>query len=91
MFYKKGVLKNFTIFTGKHLCQSLFLSCNFIIKETLAQGLSCEFCKTFKNAFFTEHLWKNVSINNSCSLYTLQSYIVGNFQIISREKNHPYI
>ena len=25
VFYKKGVLKNFTKFTGKHLCQSLFL------------------------------------------------------------------
>ena len=25
MFYKKGVLKNFAIFTGKHLRQSLFL------------------------------------------------------------------
>ena len=23
---KKGVLKNFTNFTGKHLCQSLFLN-----------------------------------------------------------------
>ena len=25
VFYKKGVLKNFTKFTGKHLCQSSFL------------------------------------------------------------------
>ena len=24
VFYKKGVLKNFSKFTGKHLCQSLF-------------------------------------------------------------------
>ena len=24
VFYEKGVLKNFTKFTGKHLCQSLF-------------------------------------------------------------------
>ena len=24
MFYKKSVLRNFTKFTGKHLCQSLF-------------------------------------------------------------------
>ena len=27
---KKGVLKNFKIFTGKHLYHSLFLSCNFV-------------------------------------------------------------
>ena len=32
--------------------------CNFIKKETLAQVFSCEFCKIFKNTFFTEHLWK---------------------------------
>ena len=29
MFYKKAVLKSFTIFIGKHLCQSLCVSCNF--------------------------------------------------------------
>ena len=26
VFYKKGGLRNFTKFTGKHLCQSLFLN-----------------------------------------------------------------
>ena len=26
MFYKKGVLKNFAKFTGKHLCQSLLFN-----------------------------------------------------------------
>ena len=47
---KKGVLINFTTFTGKHVCQSLFFK-----KETLAQVLSCKFWETSKNAFFTEH------------------------------------
>ena len=32
-------------------------ACNFIKKETLAQVFSCEFCKIFKNTFFTEQLW----------------------------------
>ena len=47
MFCKKGVLRNFAKFTGKHLCQSLFLIklqqvCNFIKKETLTQEVfSC--------------------------------------------------
>ena len=58
---KKYVLKNFTKFTGTHLCQSLFLNkasglrpqvCNFIKKELLAQVFSCEFCKMFKNTYF---------------------------------------
>ena len=26
VFYKKGVLRNFTKFTGKHLCQRLFFN-----------------------------------------------------------------
>ena len=56
VFCKKGVLGNFTKFTGKHLCQSLFLNkvaglCNFIKKETLAQVFSCEFCEISKNTF----------------------------------------
>ena len=46
VFCKKGVLRNFTKFTGKHLCQSLFFNkvaglscrleaCNFNKKESL--------------------------------------------------------
>ena len=55
---KKGILKNFSKFTGKHLCQSRFLmrlqtsGLRFIKKETLAQVFSCEFCKISKNTFF---------------------------------------
>ena len=62
LFYKKGVLKNLALFTGKRLCHSLFLSCNFIKKETLTQGFSRGLCKIFKNTFFTEHLWMHASI-----------------------------
>ena len=39
---KKGVLRNFAKFTGKHLCQSLFFN---------------NFLEISKNTFFTEHLW----------------------------------
>ena len=48
VFCKKGVLRNFTKFTGKHLCKSFF----FIKKETLAQVFSCEFCEISKNTFY---------------------------------------
>ena len=67
VFYKKGVLKNFTKFTGKHLYQSLFLiklqasDLQLYGKETLAQVFSCEFCEIFKNTFFTGHLWATAS------------------------------
>ena len=61
---RKLVPRNFTKFTWKHLCQSLFLikfqpsTCNFIKKEIVALIFSCEFCEIFKNTFFTEHLWE---------------------------------
>ena len=54
---KKGVLRNFAKFTGKHLCQSLFIK-----KETLVQVFSCEFCEISKNTFFTEHVWVTGSL-----------------------------
>ena len=67
---KKGVLKNFAKFAGKHPCQSLFFNkvaglspeaCNFIKKGTLAQVFSCEFCEIFENTLFTEHVWTTAS------------------------------
>ena len=33
------------------LCKKVFLECNFIKKETLAQVFSCEFCEISKNTF----------------------------------------
>ena len=70
VFCKKGVLSNFIKFTGKHLCQGLFLNkvaglrpqtCNFIKKKTLTQVFSCEFWKISKNTLFTEQLWATAS------------------------------
>ena len=50
---KKVSLKNFTKFTGKHLCQSLFFNKVASLRpETLAQVFSREFCEIFKNTFF---------------------------------------
>ena len=45
----KGVLRNFTKFTGKHLRQSLFFN--------KVAGLKL----ISKNTFFTEHLWTTAS------------------------------
>ena len=55
VFCKKGVSRIFTIFTGKHLCQSLFL--NKVSGLRLAQVFSCEFCENSKNTFSIEQLW----------------------------------
>ena len=58
---KKDVLKNFAKFTGKHLCQSLFLKkveglkpTILLKKETLAQFFSCEFCEILRTPFFVD-------------------------------------
>ena len=48
VFCKKGVLENFSKFTGKDLRQSLF----FIKKEILARVFSCEFYEISKNTLF---------------------------------------
>ena len=55
--------KKFTKFTGKHLCQSLFLNkvaglkpATVLWKETLAQVFSYEFSEILKNTYFEEHL-----------------------------------
>ena len=67
---KKGVLRNFAIFTGKHLRQSLFFNkvkaCNFIKKETVAQVFSCEFCEISKSTYFTVHVWMTAPVFSPC-------------------------
>ena len=50
MFYKKAVLKNFAIFTGKQLRWGLYLI------KLEARLFSCEHCKIFKNTYSEEHL-----------------------------------
>ena len=57
---KKDVFQNFTKFTGKHLCQSLFFdnvaglkSVTLLKRGSDTDVFSCEFCEIFKNTFFT--------------------------------------
>ena len=60
MFFKIGVRKNFTNFTGKHLCWSLFLiklqACNFLKKRLQHRDFPVKFVKFLKTSFFTDHL-----------------------------------
>ena len=57
MFCKKGVLRNFANFTGKHLYQSLIfvklagLRPVTISKMRLAQAFSFQLCEIFKNTY----------------------------------------
>ena len=60
---KKGVLKNFAKFTGKHLCQSLFFNkvaglkpATLFKKRTWQRCLPVNFAKFLKTHFFIKHL-----------------------------------
>ena len=63
MFFTTGAYKYFAIFTGKHLCWSLFnkvtgmKACIFIKKDTPTQVLSYDHCKIFKNSLFMDRLF----------------------------------
>ena len=50
---KKGALKNFAIFTGKHLCWSLFL--------IELKVFSYEYYEIFQNIYFAENLHMGAS------------------------------
>ena len=50
MFVEIGVLKNFVILTGTHLCWRLFFNgLQLHPNETPTQVFSCEICEIFKN------------------------------------------
>ena len=50
---RKGVLRNFAKFTGKHLCQSLFFK-----KETLARRFPVNFTKFVRTSFLQNTSWR---------------------------------
>ena len=62
---RKGVLKNFSKFTGKHPYQS----CNCIKKDTLAQVSSCEFWEISKNIYF--HRTPPLAASGTVNEYTV--------------------
>ena len=74
VFYKKAVLKNFAIFTGKRLCLSLFLiklqdsSPAFLLKRDSNTGLFLWILRNFK-----EHLFWRTSANRYFCLFQVNS------------------
>ena len=46
-----------------------------LIKNPLAQLLSYEFCKIFKNTVFTEHLWATASVETKTDILILKVMI----------------
>ena len=64
---EKGVPKNFTNFTRKHL--SLRPATSF--KKIQVQVFSCEFCEIFRNAFSIEHLWMTASTSSNAKFLNI--------------------
>ena len=56
MFFKIGVLKHFTIFTGKHLSWSL-KACKYIKKRLQHRCFPVNIAEFLRIAIFIEHLW----------------------------------
>ena len=59
VFYKKNVLRNFTKFTGKHLCQSLFINkvaglrpATLLKKRLLYRCFPVNFVKLLRTLFY---------------------------------------
>ena len=64
VFCEKGVLRNFTKFTAKHLCQSLFFNkvgglrpATLLKKRLWHRCFPVNFVKFLRTPFFIEHVW----------------------------------
>ena len=70
-FCKKGVLKNFSKLTGKHLCKSLFFNkveslrpATLLKKRLWHRCFPRNFVKFLRTSFFIEHLgWLLMALN----------------------------
>ena len=85
VFYKKAVLENFAILTGKHLCWSFFLILN------IAQFLKAPIFKTSTNGCFWKcvHERRKLYIKKRIFQHQYQKpvkmYMFGYFMVISFE------
>ena len=87
-FFKIGVLKNFAIFTGKHLCWSLFLILFFKTKRKAFRCFPVNIAKLLRAAFFIGHFRWLLLVDDLfgiifskrrcwiCCSYTLHNYFV---------------
>ena len=75
---RKGVLRNFAKFTGKHLCQSLFLNkvaglrpATLLKTRVWHRCFTCEFCEISRNNVFHRISPLRWLVLKVCFLYTL--------------------
>ena len=77
MYYKKGVLRNFAKFTGKHLYHSLFFNKVAALRHESRLWHRCfpvNFTKFLRTPFLIEHLWW--LLQQWCKDYPTIEYII---------------
>ena len=93
VFYEKDVIRNFTKFTGKHLCQSLFYNkvpdlrpATSLKKRFWHRCFPVNFVKFLRTPFLAEHLWwlllrieVLLVISNRNSNFSLDSNLIESF------------
>ena len=82
VFCEKGVLRNFAKFTGKHLCQSLFLNKVAGLRSKV-QVFPCKFCEISKNTFLHRtHLVAASSLTLKRNLFSLNLLSIIKFLVL---------
>ena len=85
VFCKKGIQRNFTKFTGKHLCQRLFFNkvaglrpATLLKKSLWHRCFPVNFAKFLRTPFYKENLWWRLLIKYWEIKLILQYYKQGN-------------
>ena len=76
VFWKKGVVRNFAKFTGKHLCQSLFLNkvAGLLKKRLWHRYFPVNFVKFARTPFLTKHLgWLLLDVSYAYYIFILRT------------------
>ena len=79
MYFRISALKDFAIFTGKHLCWSLFLinmqawrPATLLKKRVQHRFFPVKFAKNLRTPFFIEHVrWLLLEISHELCLYCI--------------------
>ena len=82
VFCKKDVLRNFAKYQD-NICVRVTLLCSIIVKETLAQVFSCEFCEICKTTFSCRIPPATASVSGISHTVTLVNWPI---QIYSEQK-----
>ena len=80
---KKGVLRNFAKFTGKHLCHSLSLRPATLLKKRLwHKCFPVKICEISKSKFSTEHFQTTASGSANIVAFIVYTQLLDSMQLI---------